>query len=109
MVLDVSAPQRQALPIPGARATLRDDRDGDLDLFVVNYLHWSVETELDCYNQMGKPDYCSPKNYDAPAMDTLYRNEGDGRFTDVTVEAGLNRAFGNGLGFAFGDYDDNGY
>ncbi len=85
------------------------DRDGDLDLFVVNYIHWSVETELECYNQMGAVDYCSPKNYDSPAADVLYRNNGDGSFTDVTVQAGMNRGFGNGLGFAFGDFDADGW
>jgi hypothetical protein len=85
------------------------DRDGDLDLFVVNYIRWSAETELECYNQLGSVDYCSPKNYDAPAVDRLYRNDGAGKFTDVTQPAGLYQAFGNGLGFAFGDYDADGW
>ena len=85
------------------------DRDGDLDLFVVNYVHWTPETELDCYNQMGALDYCGPKNYEAPSMDVLYRNDGGGTFTDVTVEAGIDKAFGNGLGFAFGDFDADGW
>ena len=85
------------------------DRDGDLDLFVVNYVHWAMETEIDCYNAKGGPDYCSPLNYGAPAMDVLYRNNGDGTFTDVTREAGMDRGFGNGLGFVFGDFDGNGW
>ena len=85
------------------------DRDGDLDLFVVNYIRWSPEMELDCYNQLGSLDYCSPKNYDAPAVDRLYRNDGAGQFTDVTRPAGLYQAFGNGLGFAFGDYNADGW
>jgi len=80
------------------------DRDGDLDLFVANYLNWQESTELDCANPMGEPDYCSPLNYDSPSMDTLYRNDGEGRFTDVTVAAGLDAGFGNGLGFVFGDF-----
>ena len=85
------------------------DRDGDLDLFVVNYVHWTPETELECYNQMGALDYCGPKNYEAPSMDVLFRNEGDGTFTDATAAAGIDQAFGNGLGFAFGDFDSDGW
>ena len=43
------------------------DHDGDLDLFVLNYLIWSVETERQCYNDLGEPDYCAPAAYKAPA------------------------------------------
>jgi hypothetical protein len=85
------------------------DRDGDLDLFVTNYLSWSVASELDCYNHMSGMDYCSPQNYNAPAMDVLYRNNGDGTFTDVTAAAGISADFGTGLGVVAGDFDSNGY
>jgi hypothetical protein len=94
----------------GASAGFLDyDRDGDLDLFVVNYVNWTLEAEVTCYNNFGAPDYCLPNNYNAPASDTLYRNEGDGTFTDVTAEAGLLAAFGNGLGLTPGDFDDDGW
>lgn len=85
------------------------DLDGDLDLYLVNYINWTVENELECFNQMGGVDYCGPKNYDSPEMDALFRNEGGGRFTDVTLSAGLGRRFGNGLGFVFGDFDSDGW
>lgn len=85
------------------------DADGDLDLFVVNYVNWSLKTEITCYATNGEPDYCSPKNYHAPAMDVLYRNEGDGTFTDVTRDAGLDISFGNGLGIVCGDFNDDGH
>jgi predicted nucleotidyltransferase len=81
------------------------DRDGDLDLFLLNYINWSAATELECYNQMGSADYCRPINYDSPAMDRLYRNEGDGRSTDVTEQAGIAGEFGNGLGYVIGDFN----
>ncbi|MHC4974922.1 MAG: CRTAC1 family protein [Planctomycetota bacterium] len=84
------------------------DGDGDLDLFVVNYVIWSVDTEIECRAGSGARDYCKPANYHAPAQDVLYRNDGDGTFTDVTEAAGIHRAFGNGLGVACGDYDLDG-
>ena len=84
------------------------DGDGHLDLVVVNYLRWSRETELDCFSRGGLPDYCSPLNYKAPAMDTLYHNKGDGTFENVTRSAGLDKAYGNGLGVVCADFNDDG-
>jgi hypothetical protein len=84
------------------------DGDGHLDLVVANYLRWSLETEVDCFSRGGLPDYCSPLSYSAPAMDTLYRNRGDGTFQDVTRAAGLDRAYGNGLGVVCVDFDRDG-
>jgi hypothetical protein len=89
-------------------AFLDYDADGDLDLYVANYIQWSPATELECYSLSGEPDYCSPKNYNAPAPDTLYRNDGKGKFTDISESAGLRAAFGNGLGVTAGDFDGDG-
>ncbi|MCA8978933.1 MAG: CRTAC1 family protein [Planctomycetes bacterium] len=83
------------------------DADGDLDLFVANYVVWSPDLVVPCTASYGKRVYCSPKAHN-PARDVLYRNEGDGTFTDVTSAAGLNTAYGNGLGVAWGDLDDDG-
>ena len=94
----------------GASTVMFDyDRDGYLDLFVTNYVRWSLANELDCSNSQGAPDYCSPRAYDAPARDVLYRNQGDGTFVDVTVAAGLDRRFGNGLGAVAADFDGDGW
>ena len=90
-------------------ATFLDlDADGDLDLFVVNYLHWSKNIEQDCYGKAFFVTYCGPTVYEAPAMDHLYRNNGDGTFTDITHDAGINLAFGNGLGVVGADFNRDG-
>ncbi|MCY3860284.1 MAG: CRTAC1 family protein [Gammaproteobacteria bacterium] len=89
-------------------ATFSDfDADGDLDLFVANNLKWSAADEINCYSR-GIPTYCLPTNYQAPARDSMFRNNGDGTFTDVTSEAGIELAYGNGLGTVPADFDGNG-
>jgi enediyne biosynthesis protein E4 len=90
-------------------ATFLDvDADGHLDLFVTQYLDWSVEAERECYSLTGIVDYCSPSNYDAPTADLLFRNNGDGTFADVSGAAGISAAVGNGLGVVADDFDGDG-
>lgn len=84
------------------------DQDGDLDLVVVHYIHWSPAVEMTCHSQAGRPDYCSPMNYKAPAMDILFENLGNGRFTNITSRARLDQAYGNGLGVACADFSGDG-
>jgi enediyne biosynthesis protein E4 len=84
------------------------DRDGDLDLFVVNYLDFSPTNNKQCFDPAGTRDYCGPRSY-RPVPDRLFRNEGDGRFTDVTEAAGISKADGAGLGVATGDYNGDGW
>lgn len=85
------------------------ERDGDLDLFVANYLDWSFEGELPCLNSLSQRDYCSPKNYKTPAKDVFYVNDGSGAFTDESEASGIGAKRGTGLGVAFGDVDANGW
>jgi hypothetical protein len=94
----------------GSSAAFCDyDRDGDLDLFVANYIRWSPHTEIECRSAAGRRDYCMPTNYNAPARDTLYRNNGDGTFSDVSALSGIDRVFGHGLGVVCTDLDSDGY
>lgn len=84
------------------------DSDGDLDLFLVNNINWSPEIEVQCETHFGARDYCSPGNYNAPTVDTLLRNEGDGSFTDVTESSGISKSVGVGWAVAASDFDGNG-
>ena len=52
--------------------------------------------------------YCHPKNY-APLPNSVYRNNGDGTFTDVSAEMGVAESYGKGMGVAFADYDHDGF
>ncbi|MFO1009062.1 MAG: CRTAC1 family protein [Planctomycetota bacterium] len=85
------------------------DADGDLDLFVVEYVRWSADAEIPCKSTYGERDYCAPVNYNRPSQSRLFRNEGGGRFTDVSDAAGLLTVFGNGLGLALADFDRDGW
>ena len=84
------------------------DGDGHLDLFVTRYLDWSLDRERECFSLTGRVDYCSPKNYDAPTTDLLFRNNGNGTFTDISRDAGLGAAVGNGLGVIAEDVNGDG-
>ena len=93
----------------GSSATWLDhDRDGDLDLLLLNYMEWSVKTDIDCTLDGQTKSYCTPESYGG-ASPVLYRNEGDGKFTDATEEAGLHNPRGKGLGVAVLDFDNDGW
>ena len=85
------------------------DRDGDVDLFVVNYVDARVDNNTFC-GDVGRKYriYCHPLTF-AALRNTLYRNNGSGVFTDVSKETGILDHRGNGLGVVFGDYDDDGW
>ena len=52
--------------------------------------------------------YCHPKNY-ASLHNSLYRNNGDGTFTDVSEETGIAAHMGKGMSVSFADYDGDGF
>ena len=64
------------------------DRDGKLDLFVGNYVEWSADKDLFCTLNGKTKSYCTPESYKGQSP-TLYHNNGDGTFENVTRQAGV--------------------
>ena len=83
------------------------NNDGLLDLFVSNYCDWDPAHEPACVGLNGR-GYCHPNSF-APLPNTLYRNNGDGTFTDVSEQMGIAAIKGKGMGVAFADYDGDGF
>ncbi len=83
------------------------NHDGKLDLFVVNYLSYTLQSAALCHvNKL--PAYCAPNDFVGTA-NILYRNNGDGTFTNVSVPSHIADYVGKGMGVAFADYDGDGY
>ena len=73
------------------------DGDGDLDLYVADYLDFDAKSPPFCAAPDGRRDYCGPEDC-AAQPDRLYRNNGDGTFTDIATLAGIDQPDGRGLG-----------
>lgn len=84
------------------------DKDGWLDLVVLAYVKWTLETDKFCSLDGKTKSYCTPEAYkgDTPR---LYRNRRDGTFQEVTQAAGLNDPTQKALGVALIDYNGDGW
>jgi enediyne biosynthesis protein E4 len=89
-------------------AWLDYDRDGRLDLFICNYVRWTAETDVFCSADGTNKSYCTPQAYPG-ATSWLFRNKGDGTFTDVTAEAGILDPTSKALGVTVLDSDRDGW
>jgi hypothetical protein len=93
----------------GSSTTWLDyDRDGWLDLFVCNYVQWNPATDIYCTLDGAHKSYCTPESYHG-ATNRLFRNRGDGTFSDVTEKAGILSPTGKSLGVVAFDFDDDGF
>ena len=87
-------------------AFLDMDGDGNLDLYASNYVKFSYENQPP-RKYMGVPIYPSPLDF-APEPDNLFRNNGDGTFTDVSETSGIAARSGTGMGIICADYNGDG-
>jgi enediyne biosynthesis protein E4 len=83
------------------------DRDGRLDLFVSNYCVWDPQTESVCGSEFFR-EYCHPRQYQG-LPNSLFHNNGDGTFSDVSAASGIRAHVGKGMGIAPADFDDDGW
>ena len=83
------------------------DADGDLDIFVVNYLVYELSMPVTTFK--GIVGYGHPRSYEG-TPDVLYRNNGDGTFTNIAETAGVtNPTEGRGMAAVACDYDNDGF
>ncbi|MBB15883.1 RNA-binding protein [Candidatus Poribacteria bacterium] len=83
------------------------DKDGYLDLYVANYVEWSIETDLFCTLDGTSKSYCTPESYMGQPS-KLFRNKGNGTFSDVSKIARIADPTSKSLGVCTFDYDLDG-
>ena len=83
------------------------DNDGRLDLVVARYMVWDFDDIYCGHREEGFRSYCHPDLF-KPISVLLYHNEGNGKFTEVSHKAGIDKP-GKGLGLAIADYDHDGW
>jgi hypothetical protein len=91
-----------------ACAFLDYDRDGFIDLLVGNYVKWTPQTDVWCGKPGGPKAYCPPHSYPGLPV-TVYRNNGNGTFTDVTRALGVDTHIGKVWGIVAGDFNGDGW
>lgn len=106
---DVTKSSRTDDPRWSTSASFLDyDRDGWLDLMVVNYAEFTTANSPNCYAPTSARDYCTPRVFRSPG-NRLFHNRRDGTFEDVTASAGVDKEFGHGLGVVSADFNDDGW
>lgn len=84
------------------------DKDGFLDLYVVNYVDYNINTPIKCKSYDGALDYCSPQAFSA-SSDSLFHNNGNGTFTNISAKSGINMTKQPGLGVVSADFNNDGW
>src|SRR5271156_922549 len=83
------------------------DNDGRLDLVVARYMEWDFDDIFCGHREEGFRSYCHPDLF-KPVSVLLYHNDGNGKFSEVAMKAGMGKP-GKGLGLAIADYDHDGW
>jgi enediyne biosynthesis protein E4 len=85
------------------------DKDGWLDLVILNYIEWSPANNQWCGERgPGYRSYCSPNNYKGQKT-KLYHNNHDGTFTDVSEKSGVGLPESKGMGVVVADFNNDGW
>ncbi|MGA2536012.1 MAG: CRTAC1 family protein [Terracidiphilus sp.] len=85
------------------------DKDGWLDLVVTNYIDWTPANNQWCGERKpGYRAYCNPNNYKGQKT-TLYHNNHDGTFTDVSNKSGVGLPESKGMGVVLADFRNDGW
>jgi hypothetical protein len=84
------------------------NNDGYLDLYVVNYVDYNIELPFECRSYDGALDYCSPQGF-KPVKDTLFENNKNGTFKNVSTKAGITTTKQPGLGVVAADLNSDGW
>ncbi len=83
------------------------DRDGLLDLVICHYAQ--IPANPPHCDFRGTPTYCAPSSYGDGDRLSLFHNNGDGTFTDVSSQSGAGKSVGRGLGVIAVDINDDGW
>ncbi len=85
------------------------DKDGWLDLVVLNYIDWTPKNNIWCGERRpGYRSYCHPGNYKGQHI-KLYHNNHDGTFTDVSDASGVGKPEAKGMGVVLADFNNDGW
>jgi hypothetical protein len=85
------------------------DKDGYLDLVVLNYINWTPRNNIWCgEHRPGYRSYCHPDNYKGQKI-KLYHNNRDGTFTDVSEKSGVGVPEAKGMGVVLADFNNDGW
>jgi len=83
------------------------DNDGRLDLVVARYMQWDFDDSYCGQREKGFRSYCHPDRFPPESL-LLFHNDGNGKFTEVSHQAGVDKP-AKGLGLAIADYDRDGW
>ena len=107
----VDVTEKAGLAAPGwstCAAWFDYDNDGRLDLFVSSFVYYDRSLNVLCADDKNRRYYCIPTHY-KPTPSRLFRNNGNGVFSDVSVETGIAKFPGKSFGAVATDVNNDGW